>query len=124
MVGDTDSSTCEIYVSGLEGGTSYTFVLGGISPKNGKQTTVKGTFETPVIGDGGANEEPVTLPETEETKETETQPQTEESSEAAATSPAETESVPQTESTPPTEPPTEAPTEPRTEAPADTPPAV
>ena len=41
MVGDTDSSTCEIYVSGLEGGTSYTFVLGGISPKNGKQTTVK-----------------------------------------------------------------------------------
>ncbi len=78
----------------------------------------------PVIGDGGANEEPVTLPETEETKETETQPQTEESSEASATSPAETESVPQTESTPPTEPPTEAPTEPRTEAPADTPPAV
>ena len=118
MVGDTDSSTCEIYVSGLEGGTSYTFVLGGISPKNGKQTTVKGTFETPVIGDGDANEEPVVPPETEETKETETQPQTTESSEASATSPAETESVPETESTQATEPPTEAPAEPQTQPPA------
>ena len=118
MVGDTDSSTCEIYVSGLEGGTSYTFVLGGISPKNGKQTTVKGTFETPVIGDGDANEEPVVPPDTEETKETETQPQTTESSEASATSPAETESVPETESTQATEPPTEAPTEPQTQPPA------
>lgn len=97
MVGDTDSSTCEIFVSGLEGGTTYTFVLGGISPKNGKQTTVKGTFETPVIGDGGANEEPTeptVPPATEETKvtETETQPQTTEanSSEVSGTSEAAT----------------------------------
>lgn len=99
MVGDTDSSTCEIFVSGLEGGTVYTFVLGGISPKNGKQTTVKGTFETPVIGNGGANEdptEPTAPPETEETKETETetQPQTTEAnpSEASSASAEETES--------------------------------
>lgn len=118
MVGDTGSSTCEIYVSGLEGGTSYTFVLGGIAPKNGKQTTVKGTFETPVIGDGSANEEPAEPPKTDETKETETQPQTIPSSEASAASPAETESVSQTESTGRTEPSAQVPSEAQTKAPA------
>lgn len=55
-IGDTDSDYCEINVSGLEGGVEYTFVLGGISPKSGRQTTVKGVFETPVIGDGEADD--------------------------------------------------------------------
>lgn len=69
LVGDTDSSTCEIYVNGLEGGTTYTFIIGGISPKNGRQTTVKGTFDTPVIGDGNANDNDTTIdqPTPEET---------------------------------------------------------
>lgn len=63
---ETDSDYCEISVTGLEGGREYTFVLGGISPKSGKQTTVKGVFETPVIGDGEADDT-----ETEETTEQE-----------------------------------------------------
>lgn len=57
MIDGTDSSSCEIYVSGLEGGTTYSFVIGGISPKNGKATTVKGTFDTPIFGTGQANED-------------------------------------------------------------------
>lgn len=69
-VGDTDSYSCEIHVTGLEGGTEYTFTLGGISPKIGKQTTVKGIFETPVIGDGNADPD-TTEEESEETKQTE-----------------------------------------------------
>lgn len=69
-VGDTDSYSCEIHVTGLEGGTEYTFTLGGISPKIGKQTTVKGIFETPVIGDGNADPD-TAEEESEETKQTE-----------------------------------------------------
>lgn len=71
-VGDTDSYYCEINVTGLEGATEYTFVLGGISPKIGKQTTVNGVFETPVIGDGYADPEDTDeeSDETEETKQT------------------------------------------------------
>ncbi len=69
-VGDTDSYSCEIHVTGLQGGLEYTFTLGGISPKIGKQTTVKGIFETPVIGDGNADPD-VTEEESEETKQTE-----------------------------------------------------
>ncbi|MDF2888636.1 MAG: hypothetical protein K0R23_3021 [Lacrimispora sp.] len=69
-IGDTDSDYCEINVTGLEGGVEYTFVLGGISPKSGKQTTVKGVFETPVIGDGVADD--TESEETEETEQTET----------------------------------------------------
>ncbi|WP_367567879.1 hypothetical protein [Lacrimispora sp.] len=69
-MGDTSSDYCEIHVTGLQGATEYTFILGGISPKIGRQTTVKGVFETPVIGDGmpdlGTEEE-----ETEETADTE-----------------------------------------------------
>ncbi|WP_349944506.1 hypothetical protein ABFV83_13350 [Lacrimispora sp. BS-2] len=68
-VGDTDSYSCEIHVTGLQGGMEYTFTLGGISPKTGKQTTVKGIFETPVIGDGNADPE-----ETEEESEGTSQP--------------------------------------------------
>ena len=68
-VGDTDSYSCEIHVTGLLGGMEYTFTLGGISPKIGKQTTVKGVFETPVIGDGNADPE-IPEEESEETKQT------------------------------------------------------
>ncbi|WP_312431708.1 anti-sigma-I factor RsgI family protein [Lacrimispora sp.] len=69
-VGDTDSYSCEIHVTGLKGGMEYTFTLGGISPKIGKQTTVKGIFETPMIGDGNADPD-ITEAESEETKQTE-----------------------------------------------------
>ena len=68
-VGDTDSYSCEIHVTGLQGGMEYTFTLGGISPKIGKQTTVKGVFETPVIGDGNADPD-ITEEESEETEQT------------------------------------------------------
>lgn len=69
-VGDTASDSCEIEVGGLSGDTEYTFVLGGISPKIGRQTTVTGVFETPVIGEGNAD--PVAdEDESEETEETE-----------------------------------------------------
>lgn len=82
-VGDTDSDYCEINVTGLQGAVEYTFVLGGISPKIGKQTTVKGVFETPVIGDGNADPD-ITEEESEETKQTEqTDPARESSSETA-----------------------------------------
>lgn len=70
-MGDTDTDSCEIHVTGLQGGKEYTFTLGGISPKIGKQTTVKGIFETPVIGDGNADPE-TTEKETEVTKQTST----------------------------------------------------
>ncbi len=72
-IGDTDSDYCEINVTGLEGGMEYTFVIGGISPKSGKQTTVKGVFETPVIGDGEADDtESEETTEPDETKPAET----------------------------------------------------
>ena len=69
-VGDTDSSSCEIHVTGLQGGMEYTFTLGGISPKIGRQTTVKGVFETPVIGHVNADAD-VSEDESEDIKQTE-----------------------------------------------------
>lgn len=74
----TGSYACEIKVSGLSDGVQYTFVLGGISPKIGRQTTVKGVFETPVIGiedieetsESDDNKETNQTEETEESKET------------------------------------------------------
>jgi hypothetical protein len=56
-MGDTGTESCEIHVTGLQGGMEYSFTLGGISLKIGKQTTVKGIFETPVIGNGNADPE-------------------------------------------------------------------
>lgn len=79
-VSDTDSESCEIDVTGLSQGKEYTFVLGGISPKIGKQVTVKGVFETPVVGEEDS--------ESEET--TETQATT-----APSTAPTETEKIEQ-----------------------------
>lgn len=50
MVEDTSRDECSIEISGLEGGRSYTFVLGGLSPvEGGGATTVKGYFEKPEI---------------------------------------------------------------------------
>lgn len=97
MVGDYDSTYCEIRVSGLEEGRVYTFVLGGIkSSSNSKSTTVKGTFETPVISsqateatddnedddddsDSGSDTKPVpdtTVPPAQELPQTTTAPET------------------------------------------------
>lgn len=50
MVDETSSDECTIEVNGLEGGRSYTFVLGGLTPKEGGgATTVKGYFDVPEI---------------------------------------------------------------------------
>lgn len=49
-VEETDKDSCTISVSGLEGGKTYTFVLGGLTPREGgSATTVKGYFEKPEI---------------------------------------------------------------------------
>jgi hypothetical protein len=63
-VSDTDSESCEIEVTDLSQGKEYTFILGGISPKIGKQVTVKGVFETPVIGSVDSESEETTQAET------------------------------------------------------------
>jgi len=84
MVTDTSGKDCVIEVSGLEGGKSYTFVLGGLTPvEGGGATTVIGYFDKPVI----AGEE----------QEDETDDDEEESAESteAVTSAAETETVPE-----------------------------
>ncbi len=58
MVDDTSSDDCTIEVSGLEGGRSYTFVLGGLTPREGGgATTVKGYFDVPEIADGASDDE-------------------------------------------------------------------
>lgn len=52
MVDETSSDECTIEVSGLEGGRSYTFVLGGLTPREGGgATTVKGYFDVPEIAE-------------------------------------------------------------------------
>lgn len=49
-VTDTSGKDCVIEVAGLEGGKSYTFVLGGLTPvEGGGATTVTGYFDKPVI---------------------------------------------------------------------------
>lgn len=50
MVSDTSGKDCVIEVTGLEGGKTYTFVLGGLTPvEGGGATTVTGYFDKPVI---------------------------------------------------------------------------
>lgn len=50
VVAETSRTDCSIEVSGLEGGRSYTFVLGGLTPAGKKEAvTVKGYFEKPEI---------------------------------------------------------------------------
>lgn len=49
---DTGSDSCEIEVSGLPGGVSCVFTLGGVAAKDGgSYSTVKGYFDTPDIAD-------------------------------------------------------------------------
>lgn len=80
MVEETSGSDCVIEVSGLEGGNSYTFVLGGLIPaEGGNATTVKGYFDKPEIAneatepdEGNENEDETTAPaETTEPETTE-----------------------------------------------------
>lgn len=75
MVDETSGGDCVIVADGLEGGRSYSFVLGGLIPaEGGSATTVKGYFDAPEIAgeatepdDGGAEETtaaPTAAPET------------------------------------------------------------
>lgn len=85
LVEETYSDECSISVQGLESGRSYTFVLGGMTPKEGgNATTVTGYFEKPEIAGEAAQ------PDEDEDDETEapTKPtagSTESSSEAGST---------------------------------------
>lgn len=52
LLGETESDSCIVEVSGLEDGKTYSFVLGGITRKgDSAATTVKGYFDTPEIAD-------------------------------------------------------------------------
>lgn len=75
MVDETSGSDCVIEVGGLEGGRSYSFVLGGLIPvEGGNATTVKGYFDKPEIAgeatepddgeDGDGEDETTAAPET------------------------------------------------------------
>lgn len=78
LVEDTSSDECSISVEGLQGGKNYTFVLGGMTPKEGgSATTVVGYFEKPEIA--GEVTEP------EETED-ESEDSTKDSSESAGNS--------------------------------------
>ena len=67
-VEDTSRDECVIAVDGLRGGASYSFVLGGLTPKGGDTaTTVTGYFDTPEIAgellDDDESEAETTAPE-------------------------------------------------------------
>lgn len=52
LIGETESDGCIVETKGLEGGKTYSFVLGGITRKgDSAATTVKGYFDTPEIAD-------------------------------------------------------------------------
>lgn len=71
MVDETSSDECTIEVSGLEGGRSYTFVLGGLTPREGGgATTVKGYFDVPEIAEAATDSEEDDDEEEEVSKET------------------------------------------------------
>lgn len=58
MVDETSSDECTIEARGLEGGRSYTFVLGGLIPREtGIATTVKGYFDVPEIAEEATYED-------------------------------------------------------------------
>lgn len=83
-VTDTSGKDCVIEVAGLEGGRSYTFVLGGLTPvEGGGATTVTGYFDKPVIAG-----------EVQEEEEDDDDDESAESTEAV-TSAAESEAVPE-----------------------------
>ncbi len=119
MISDTSSSECVIEVSGLEGGKSYTFVLGGLTPvEGGAATTVTGYFDKPMIaGELETDDEDETT--TAAPSESQTQPDTTEATEP--TIPTET-TQETTEPTKPAETTKEETKEPRTTPPDPTPP--
>lgn len=96
MVEDTSSDECTILVEGLEGGKEYTFVLGGLTPKEGgSATTVKGYFETPEIA-GEATEpdnDDESEPESSRPEESSGTPESTEGSTETSSSGAETEAT-------------------------------
>lgn len=112
-VEDTDRDECTISVSGLEGGKSYSFVLGGLTPREGgNATTVKGYFEKPEIAGELTGEE-----------ETEKETTAAATKESAESKPSETETAGvsgNTESTAETSETTEKPSHEETKAAADT----
>lgn len=70
MVEEVSRDDCVIAVEGLPGGSSYSFVLGGLIPKEqNRQTTVTGYFDTPEIAEGLLEETEDTAGETEEESE-------------------------------------------------------
>lgn len=85
---DTGSDSCEIEISGITGGASYTFVLNGVKPReNGTYSAVKGYFDAPdVSGDPMENGSDETEEEGEEAapEKEETGGEPESSSEAQA----------------------------------------
>lgn len=73
---DTSPDSCEIEISGLPGGMSCTFSLGGVAAREGgAYKTVKGYFDTPDIADG-VTEGSEAPEETEEPGDHETTPTT------------------------------------------------
>lgn len=67
-VDDTSKDECVISAEGLEGGKTYTFVLGGLTPREGKHaTTVTGTFEKPEIAEDAMDDPDGDEEEEEET---------------------------------------------------------
>ena len=68
-VEDTSKDECVISAEGLEGGKTYTFVLGGLTPREGKHaTTVTGTFEKPEIAEDAMDDPDGDEEEEEETE--------------------------------------------------------
>lgn len=71
MIADTSGKDCVIAVTGLEGGKTYTFVLGGLTPaEGGGATTVTGYFDKPMIA-GEVQEEEETGDDGESAESTE-----------------------------------------------------
>lgn len=68
MVEDTASGSCVIEAGSLEGGRSYTFVLGGLIPVEGDvATTVQGYFDKPEIAGEATTAADETTDESKET---------------------------------------------------------
>lgn len=71
MISDTDSESCEIVIHGLPGGMECSFILAGVSAREGRTYgSIKGYFETPEIAQEAESEnsdeeddEPETIPE-------------------------------------------------------------
>lgn len=74
MIEETHSDSCEIRVSGLEGGKTYRFSIGGVRQRqDGKPMSISGTFDVPMISEEATEEngQQTTAAETEIETETE-----------------------------------------------------